>query len=195
MAGQYLGPSQATTEHPWHRPNQPIGEDNPTERRVAHYKHCGPMRPDEPFRLQQHHNTDHHPSSTSSPEAEDGAKQHLQLPLRRLAPGRSTRQPTSHPPPPMWCTQHHAPHISVTQKLQGLCPALLWVIVDPCKGAGRHSYVTSVATSHSTNEEPTRRIKNPPALLSLATRMRTFEGPQSAQYTFHTHHASFNSYS
>ena len=100
MAGQYLGPSQATTEHPWHRPNQPIGEDNPTERRVAHYKHCGPMRPDEPFRLQQHHNTDHHPSSTSSPEAEDGAKQHLHLPLRRLAPGCITRRPTSHPPHP-----------------------------------------------------------------------------------------------
>ena len=176
-------------------------------RRVAPYKHWGPMRPDEPFRLQQHHNksqrgvpheetvpTCAHRSSFILIFTRGGRRrQSASSPTFKTASAGPQHTPSDFtPPPPMWCAQHHAPHISVIQKLQDLCPALLQVNVDPCTGAGRHLYVTSVATSHSTNEEPTRRMKNPPALLSLATRTHTYEGSQrhSPLSTHTTHHTS-----
>ena len=54
----------------------------------------------------------------------------------------------------------------------------------------RHLDVTSAYTSSPTNEEPTSRIKNPPALLPLATRTRTYEGSHrhSPLSTFHLTH-------
>ena len=62
----------------------------------------------------------------------------------------------------MWCTQHRVPHISVIQKLQDLCPALFWVNVDPCTGAGesslrhvRRHVIFNQRGADQTDEDPT----------------------------------------
>ena len=135
-------------------------------------------------------------TSSSSPKAEDGANQHLQHPLRRPAPGRSshTQRPSSMPPPTHVVRSQHRAHIFlISQKLQGLCPTLFKVNVDPCTGARRHLYVTSADTSHSANEASagSRPYQTGHLLgLSLVERARTYEGPQRAG-TSSTHPSQF----
>ena len=126
-------------------------------RRVASKKNWRPMRPGETFRLQQHNKPQRGNSrgkkrsflrtpiiisstSSSSPKAEDGANQHLHHPLRRPAPGRSSHHPATlfnAPPTHVVRSQHRAHIFLISQKLQGLCPTLFTVIVDPCTGARR----------------------------------------------------------
>ena len=122
-------------------------------RRVASYKHWGPMRTSEPFRLQQHHK-----SQRGDTHGEDSSP--LRTPIitftfiftrggrRRQSASSSTfktasagpqhtpSDPLHTPPTHVVRSIHRTTYFCEHRNCRRLCPTLLQVIVDPCRARG-----------------------------------------------------------
>ena len=122
-------------------------------RRVASYKHWGPMRPGEPFRLQQHHKSqrgDTH-GEDSSPlrtpiitftfiftrggRRRQSASSTL-LKTASAGPQHTPSDPLHTPPTHVVRSIHRTTYFCEHRNCRRLCPTLLQVIIDPCRARG-----------------------------------------------------------